>query len=262
MKYSIIVFLSFCCINLHAQILNADAYGTKVDTNHRFSALVDLNFNLRQQINLILSLGINADFSYFKKRNLYTLSGNFNFISNAGQELQNSGYIHFRTRFFKDFWIHPEFFTQYQLDGIRGMENRGLVGGNLRFEITTYNKGHLHLGIGCMYEFERWNYDGVTDNSLIINNTPINTNFIKMNAYLSLTQKLFKIVKLQIIAYLQARPDYYIQYPRISTNGMISFEISKHISFLFSFDIFYDALPVVPIDKLYYSIKNSIRFRF
>ncbi len=245
-----------------AQILNADSYGSKVDSVHSFKGLFDIGFNIQQQVNLIFSFNTRIDLSYYYKQSLFVLVGKFGLFRSGSKNILNGGFAHTRLRFLKDNWIHPEFFGQYQLDGIRGMEQRVLGGGNLRFILKEYDKGHLHLGVGVMYEYERWNYSAVPSSVVIVDNTPVENHFVKLNLYLSFTQKIKEIAYFQVTAYFQARPDSYFISPRVSLNGAITFNITKHIHFSVRYNLFYDALPPVPIDELYYSFLNKLTFTF
>lgn len=256
------LILTATMFSTSAQILNADSYGSKVDSTHHFKGLIDFSFTLRKQVDIILSFGSKADFSYYYRQSLFVITGNFNLIRSGNQDLLNSGFAHTRIRFKKDNWLHPELFGQYQLDGVRGMERRVLVGGNLRFIIKEYEKGHLHFGAGTMYEYEKWNYTAVPSTITVLDKTPVQNHFVKMNLYLSYTQKIKKIAYFQVTAFFQTRPDSYFVYPRLSVNGMITFNFSKHIHFSIRYDVFYDALPVVPIDNLYFSVTNKLSFTF
>ena len=82
----------------------------------------------------------------------------------------------------------------------------------------------------------------------------------KINLYFSYSQKIKDVVQLQGILYFQSRPDSYFIRPRISTNLQVAFKITKYIKFSVSYNLTYDALPVVPIDHVYYSMVNTISF--
>lgn len=259
--YSFILIL-LLSNSLSAQILNADRFGAKLDSTTTFKALFDIGFSIQKQVDLLFSLDSKLDLSYFYKRSLFVLIGNFKLFRSGSTNILNGGFAHARVRILKDNWVHPEFFGQYQLDGIRGMENRVLGGGNLRFILTEYDDGHLHFGLGAMYEFERWNYSAIPSSTNITDDTPIANHYVKLNAYLSYTQKIKELAYFQVTAYFQARPDRFILYPRISFNGKMTFKFTKNIHFSVIYNMFYDALPPVPIDQLYFSFINKLTFDF
>ena len=259
----------FCCwlatgaaALLNAQILNADRYEVTVDTLKPFKALLDIGFSLNKQTNLLFSLDNKIDLSYAKGQNLWVFVGQFKLFRSGSRDLLNGGFAHARSRFFKRHWVHPEFLAQYQLDGIRGMEWRILAGSNARFVIKEYEEGRFHLGLGALYEIERWNYSGVPAERLPAETDPIVNHFVKINSYLSLTQTFYKILVLQITTYLQFRPDSFIRYPRLSVDGRLGIALGKHVQFTIQYNFFYDSLPVVPIEQLYFSVVNKVTFTF
>jgi hypothetical protein len=247
---------------LHAQILNADRYNVAVDSLKPFKALVDLGFSLNKQNTLLFSFDTKLDLSYSKPQNLWVLAGQFKLFRSGSRNLLNGGFAHARSRFFRQHWVHPEFFAQAQLDDVRGMELRLLAGGNARFVLKDYDKGHFHFGLGLFYELERWSYSGVPSERRPATTTPKINHFVKVNSYLSLTQTFRKLIVLQLTAYWQFRPDSFVRYPRLSADGRLSILLSKHLQFTVQYNVFYDSLPVVPIDRLYFSVVNKLTFTF
>ncbi|MGH1335181.1 MAG: hypothetical protein ACRBFS_03570 [Aureispira sp.] len=257
-----IVFLLLSSTSAKAQILNADRYEVSTDSLRPFKAIIDIGFSINKQSSLIFSLNNRLDLSYNKGQNLWVLVGQFKLFRSGSKNLLHGGFAHARSRFFKKHWVHPECFAQYQLDGIRGMNLRFLVGSNARFTIKEYEDGRFHLGLGAMYEFEHWNYSGVPTDRLPLSTPLVSNHFIKINSYLSLTQTFQKILLLQITAYVQFRPDSFIRYPRLFADGRLGITLSKHVQFTIQYHLFYDSLPVVPIDRLYFSIINKLTFTF
>jgi len=261
-KISLFILILYFNNPLSAQILNADRFGGQLDSTTSFKALFDIGFSLQKQVDLLFSLDGKLDLSYFHKSTLFVLVGNFKLFRSGSTNLLNGGFAHARVRVLKKNWIHPEFFGQYQLDGILGMETRILGGGNLRFILTEDKKTHLHFGLGAMYEFERWNYSAIPSTFTITDDTPVLNHYIKLNCYLSYTQKIKDIADFQITAYFQARPDRFVLYPRISFNGKMTFKFTKNIHFAIVYNVYYDALPPVPIAPLYFSFINKLTFSF
>ena len=218
--------------------------------------------NINKQNSLIVSFDTKADLSYWFKNNVLISTSKFALFRSGNKNLINGGFSHLRLRLRQDLWVHPEIFTQYQLDGIRGMEERFLAGANLRFRLKKYDRGAFFIGVGGMYEYEYWNYDGVPDDIVIIDDTPVQNHFGKFNFYLSYRQKLGNWASLSSIFYFQTRLDSYFLSPRISTDAQLTFQISKHLSFAMKYNVFFDAAPPVPIFNWYYSVINKIVFSF
>ena len=160
--------------------------------------------------------------------------------------------------FQKDFFGQEEYDSQ----AMAYLERFAIGEKHHGFILKEYNKGHLHLGLGGMYEYERWNFTAVPSSVIVLDNTPVQNHYFKMNLYISYTQKIKEIVYFQMATFFQTRPDSYFIYPRLSVNGMITLNFTKHIHFSIRYDVFYDALPVVPIDNLYFSFTNKLSFTF
>jgi len=244
----------------NAQILNADQFASKVDSSQSFKALFDFSMNIRRPKTLVLSISTGLDMSYWYKKSLFILKGKFSFFRSGSNDFLNSGFAHLRVRLFSDFWVHPEFFGQYQTDWIRGMPNRILGGGNLRFRVVEQENTKLYLGLGYMYEYENWTYDGVPSSVVVIDDTPIHNHYTKINSYASFYQKIKDFAFFQMIVYFQARPDAFFVLPRASVQGILGFDISKHFRFSVHYNLTYDAAPPVPVTNWYYSIVNKISF--
>ncbi|MCP4437628.1 MAG: DUF481 domain-containing protein [Aureispira sp.] len=258
--FSIVVLIGLNYQVSQAQILNADRLGSKVDSSNTFRGVFDFGMSMKKQTDLIISFNTKLDLSYWFKRNVLMLVGKFNLFRTGSDNLINGGYGHLRLRILHDHWIHPEVFAQYQQDGVRGMETRILAGANTRYKVVEYDKGHVHLGFGAMYEYERWNYTGVPSTITIIDDTPIGNHYIKLNLYASYLQNIGKVMDIQTIMYVQSRPDSQIIYPRISGNIALGFKITKHIRISMRYSMFYDAAPPVPVPNLNFSMINKISF--
>ncbi len=262
--WSVGLFVLILCntSSLKSQILNADGFGTVVDSANRWKGHVDFGMQLNKQTSLIVSFDTRADLSHWWRGNVMMLAGRFMLFRTGSQNLVNGGYGHYRFRVQKHWRLHPEFFTQYQLDGIRGMEERILGGVNLRWRIFEKEKLSLFVVLGAMYENERWNYSGVPDTVFIADDTPIRNHLIKLNSHITYKHQLNELADIYVVGYVQAQPNEQILSPRLSADFRLNFNLNKNISFSVRYTLNYDAAPVVPINKLYYLMINKLVFRF
>lgn len=263
-KYSFLFITLFTIFSYSAkaQILNADRFGSSVDSTKFLKAAFDFGMKLDRQKTVILSFNTKLDLSYWFKNNILIVVGKFNLFRSGSSNILNGGYGHLRLRLAQNNWVHPEIFTQYQLDGVRGMRERILAGANARFRVIEYDKGRFDIGLGYMYENENWDYTGVADDVIVVDDTPIRNHYTKANIYLSYVQAIGKAVTTHTMIYYQARPDINFIKPRLSLNLNLDFKITKHVRFIVKYGMIYDAAPIVPIYNVYYSMLNTIRFRF
>lgn len=264
MKYGIYIitcFLFLCPFVTFGQILNIDKsdtadYVSKAKTDFNFSTGLEID---KQQITLWDATNT-AEFMLQKKKELLILAGSYRFTYNGPDDILNAGFIHLRYRHNYKNKYQPEFFLQYQWDNKRGLAYRALTGVNLRYNFWKADQWEINAGLGLMYEEEKWNYDGVDTVIKPANPIPIINRLIKLNSYIRLDWKASANSDVAINIFLQTRPT--IFKPRIAPHIQWNINAGKHVGFSISFTGVYDEAPVVPINRFYYSISNSIQLKF
>lgn len=254
----LIIFTAFSH-NGFAQILNADKFGKNTDTTKKLSGLAEIGFNINKQKDLIYSSNTSADISYSYNRNVLIFAGSFNLFRSGNNSLINGGFAHLRYRIGYDNKLTPEFFAQIQYDAVRGLRERELLGSSLRYRLLQSDKGYMYVAGGLMYEREIWDYSGVEEISI---DSTIQNNLVKFTGYVSLRRKLAEHVAFNFIGYYQARPDKYFLQPRISGEAQLAFRITKRLGFSIYGVVSYDEEPPVPIENLYYTIRNKLTINF
>ena len=254
------VFLLTASIS-KAQILNIDKsdtseYVSKGKINFNFSTGLEID---KQKITLYDATNT-AEMLLQKNRELFILAGSYRFTYNGPDDILNAGYIHLRYRHNYKNIFQPETFLQYQWDNKRGLMYRALTGANIRYNLWKGDKWDFNAGLGMMYEEEKWNYDGVDSSKIPANAVPILNKLIKLNSYLRLDWKASENSNLSLNIFIQSRPNDIK--PRIAPHFQWNVNAGKHIGFVFSFTGIYDDAPVVPIDKIYFGLSNSIIINF
>ncbi|MEP7141953.1 MAG: DUF481 domain-containing protein [Ferruginibacter sp.] len=266
MRSTICNFLIFCGLGLQAfhtqaQVLNIDKVSAPSDSAKKWSVSVQAGADFSSE-KKVFDWDAKADITRFIKGN-HLISGVFvnSFLSTSGSDLQNTGFIHIRYRDNDTRKISPEYFTQYQWDNLRGMSNRYLTGANIRIRIKETKTLDLYAGIGLMYEWEKWNFDGVDSAKLPLMRPPfVRSALLKLNQYFKISMKLFKTTDFTFTNYFQARPDKHIVTPRIADFIQWNIPLSKRFSVNFNMESIYDAAPIVPIKHFYYSYITAVSF--
>lgn len=256
------ICVTVCCLGLlpatvSAQILNIDRsdtadYTNKARTDFRFSTGLEID---RQRTTLYDATN-SAELMLQKKKELFVLAGSYRFTYNGPDDILNAGYIHLRYRHNYKNKIQPETFLQYQWDNKRGLAYRSLAGVNLRYNFFKGDQWDFNAALGLMYEEEKWNYDGVDSTKLPVNTTPITNQLIKLNSYIRLDWKASANSDLSFNIFLQTRLS--VCKPRIAPGIQWNISAGKHVGFTVSFAGMYDESPVVPINKFYYSLSNTL----
>jgi hypothetical protein len=81
-----------------------------------------------------------------------------------------------------------------------------------------------------------------------------------LNSYLRLDWKASENSDLALNVFIQTRPGYFK--PRIAPHLQWNINAGKYVVFSINFTGIYDDAPVVPIDKFYYSLSNSLLIKF
>jgi len=254
------IFTALC----FSQILNVDRITNSTDSavSKSLNSVISLAININREDETIIDLKTSVEVSYKFKRNIIISLSQYELTSTENVNLINSGYSHLRFRINRESVIQPEFFMQYQWNGIRGMKSRFLAGANLRLLINKDTSSATYFALGLMNELERWDYRSVPENEIPFNTEDVHTNYIKLNCYLDTEWKIREDVNFSFIVYLQARPNANIIYPRISPSVKINFGVSEHLLLSFIMNSFYDSKPVVPIRNFYYNLSTGVSINF
>jgi hypothetical protein len=252
------VLLSF---SLKGQILNIDKTDT-ADYVRQTKASFNLNSGLEidQQKETLYDATNTAEMMLQEYKELFILAASYRFTYNGPDDILNAGYVHLRYRHDYKNRIQPEPFVQYQWDNKRGIRYRALGGINVRYNFWKGDRFDLNCGAGPMYETEKWDYTAVDSGKVPLNAQPIVRRLWKINSYLRLDWKISANSDVTFNVFLQTRPDRF--QPRIAPHAQWDIKAGKHVGFSIAYTGLYDTRPVVPIEKFYYSLSNSLLLNF
>jgi len=111
-------------------------------------------------------------------------------------------------------------------------------------------------------EFEEWIFDGVKDENLPEDTTPIETKSIKINFYLSFKRILLEVLNLDIGLYFQSKIKTLFNNPRVASCTELSYQINENVSIGIVYRNIYDFQPIVPIDNWYHRIYYQLSATF
>jgi len=258
---SLLLFLLGLSSLLHAQILNIDktdtsAYIHRPKTNLNFSSGLEID----KQKTTLYDATNTLETAWQQYKELFLLAASYRFTYNGPDDILNAGYIHFRYRHGYKNKIQPEPFLQYQWDNKRGILHRFLSGTNLRYNFARGFKFNLNAGLGLMYENEQWNYVAVDSSKIPVNANTVVKKLAKINSYIRFDWKASDNSDVTFNIFLQTRPGRFE--PRIAPHVQWDIKAGQHIGFSVAFTGLYDTKPVVPIEKFYFSLSNTIVLNF
>ncbi|MFA0962354.1 DUF481 domain-containing protein [Roseivirga sp. BDSF3-8] len=253
----------FIAIPATAQILNVEKDRLEGDSTDYFLGAVGLQLNLNNRAStpekeiVFTQFKVAANAAYIGDNHDYILLGDLDYNTVTDGPLISTGYGHYRVHWLKKHTLSYETFTQFQYDQGRGLELRYLVGGGVRLSLVDNKNTSLHLGVGGMYEYERWEVPESEPRFTITKN------LLKSSNYLSYRQKISKTTDFNMITYYQVGydPEDNIYRNRVSGEANLILKISEKLNFTTSFTCGYDQNPVVDIRKFVYELTNGIQFR-
>lgn len=265
-KFKIILMIGLLFFNLQisfAQILNVDKITSIPDSaTKKLHILLNFGLEVDGQETAVIDAKSTLDISYFIQKNVFIFVTKFDETMTGEKKVLNAGYSHLRLRLAEPKQIRPEFYTQYQWDGVRGLKGRFLTGANVRFPLFKNKTSIIDLAIGIMNEQEEWNYSGVPVEKTPLNPQHIKTNFVKTNTYLKITKNISKNVVFVFMNFLQTRPNKNYKNFRYSSSLQCTLKLSRKIDFAFEFNSIYDRQPIVPIKNFYYDLTNGLVIRW
>lgn len=232
-----------------AQLVNIENQRVQSDSL-RSITLIDLQYNYQNNNNEELSLiNFSGTHQYKTKnfKNYFLVLGNIDYSLANGEELSNSGLVHFRYNRKLNSKLRLEAFTQYQYNKILGVERRSLIGIGTRYKINKSEKTIFYVGSLLMQEFEK-----ATDNTKTMS-------YQRLSNYLSLSIKnKTKTVELTSVVYYQPNINQWRDY-RISSQIVLAFIITSKLQFINSVTFGYDSFTPTNISKQNIILTNGLK---
>ena len=235
--------------NVYGQLVNIEK--SRKEAKPGFQGHIDLNLMLTQNTRQIFETGTNAHVQFHKGRHTVLALNNISFMRVEGDNLINNGFQHLRYNYtLGEGFTTVEIFTQHQYNSIRLLQRRFLLGGGPRFKIFENDNLGLYIAPLVMYEHELLNDE---DNS--------RTNKFKGDLYVSGTYALDERINFSHTTYYQ--PDFarFSEY-RIASETGFEMKFNDSFSFLITYNLAYDSYPPQDIPKLFYTLKNGIKYSF
>lgn len=263
--FRLIVFSLLMCLPgiTRAQIIYSESFVlTPPDSTQPYRGSVSGSFMSQKQKDIFFQLNQRADFAMRIKHASIILANNFDIIRNGNQTVLSGGFAYAKLRRFVERNIMPEYFAQYQWFDIRGLDQRMVLGSNLRFKILHTKTDAFYVATGAMLEYEKWNYNAVPEHRLPVSRTPQEVLAPKWNIYASFDHDLTKNILLDAGFYYQTRMLPAFEYTRIANHLRIGWKVNKHIMLSGVIRVIYEYKPIVPVDPWWYRVSNELTYRF
>ena len=263
MKYFTKFSFLFFSFHINSQILNIDREGSNDTIPKKIKAHFCFDFSSDKQKKNLLNFNNSTEINYYLPKNHVVLFlGKTDFALNGSTVNENNGYFQLRVRDNDTRKISPDFYIQYQWNGIQGLSNRSIGGVNARFKFLEKRKSDLYFGLGTFYEVENWNpfiSSYAYTNSL---ESIVHREMLRLNVMTKFALKLTDNIDFAGISYLQFPINSNFDKPRWFLDSKINFIISKHLSFLIQYEHNLDHYRALSIANYYYSLSIGIQLSF
>jgi len=255
-----VLLLYLARTDLHAQILNVEKERFLPDSANYWMLNLSTSLSLYNRSALAdtplryTSVRGNVDVLYAGKKHLYLLLNQYSYLKINDAEFLNFGYTHLRSNLLWQRTLSYELFAQWQVDKLRGLQERYLGGGGIRWRLLDTPQHHVFLGTGIIAEREHWQ---LNDKSTSYEANPF---LWKSSNYLHWRGQITPTVKTVMAVYYQTGYDESVNNFRHRLNGELhlNLPISKKLKFNTSFTASYESLPLIPITPFIYQFSQGL----
>jgi hypothetical protein len=246
-KRNTILYFAFISIGLKAQVINIETKRFLNDTNG-FVGRSDLNFNINQNVQQVLSFGINVHAQYQHNKHRILCISDLAIIKGSNQDFLNNGYQHLRYSYKLARLITWENFLQAQYNLVLKLDKRYLAGSGPRFRIIKKKHFRIYAASLYMYEFQS------QDQERIIQYNHRSSSYVTFNID-------YDKFDFTTTGFYQPLLKNFSNY-RIAIDSNLGITINTHFNFRVGFNMLYDNNQPPGIPELVYGLRNGISFKF
>lgn len=260
------IIFNFLLIQVNSQVLSIDRENGQDSIKRKVAFSYNISFSSDRQKKNLLEFSNQTELDVFLKRDkIIILLGQTDASFNGKTILENNGYFQFRLRDNDKKRIAPDYFAQYQWNGILGLQNRGLAGCNARFKFWDDKTDDLYMSIGAFYEVEKWNPNLSSFDWDSIELTNVIRKIPRLNFSAKTAVQLKKGIDLSASTFVQFPMNDKFQHflnPRWFIDMNLFFEINRHLEMNIHYDHNFDTYRPLPIESYYYNLNLGFQFKW
>lgn len=260
--YCIFVFVTLAIPFSFSQILSIDRENGQDSIQKKIKASTTFNFSTDKQKNTIIDCYNKTEVDYFTKRQqVLIFLAQSDFAFNGMNSLEKNGDFQLRFRDNDKRIVAPEYFAQFQWNGIFGMEHRTVEGMNIRINCMEKKVSDLYISLGAFYENEKWN---PLSSSMNFTQTDLKTvyrSLFRFNTVAKFALKIMKGIDFSGVSYLQFPLNNHFKKPRWFFDSNLNFEVNQHLNFVVEYQHTLDYYRPLPIDNYYYSLSLGLMLK-
>ncbi len=245
-----------------AQVLHTENFNVIMDSAKVLKGNFSPSFRYRNLKDDFLEIGITSDLSMRMKNHAFTFANKLEYSLLGDERILSGGFIYMEYVNLQNKKITFEPFFQMHWNEVRGLDRKYAGGINLRWRALVKKSTGLYFGIGSLYEMERWNYSGVPEDLLPMDQFLIEKTQFRGTSYISYKQKLGDLFDLDIGGYFQPTFSAPFRNYRLASSIELTYNITKYLGLRLLYQNIYDNTPLVPIDKLYNDVNFGVTISF
>lgn len=263
MRYLLILLLLSTSLSpLRSQIVHSESFSKLLDSTKTLKGSVVPDLEYSSQKKDLIEFENTMDISFTYGEHALTIANQIELSQYGSEILLSGGYLYMEYRNFHNNIFSLQPYNQVMWARARGLALKYAAGVYGRVKLVEFSSLGLYAGTGPLYEFEKWNYDGVKDNNL-----PEKTNdkykvAVKWGSYISFLWESGYNFIFDASIYHQSRLNGFISEPRVAASTSLTYEVTEHVGVILQYRNIYDYDPVVPIDKLYTNVVFSMDLSF
>lgn len=246
----------------YLQVLHTENFNVIIDTTKVIKGNFTPSFRYRNVKEDFLQIENTADVSVRIRNHGFTIANKIEYSLFGSEQIMSGGFLYVEYLNLRSRKIAIEPFYQMHWNETRGLERKYAGGMNLRWRALVTEGTGIFLGVGGLYEFERWNYSGVPADLLPADRTDVEASRIRGNAYVSFKQSLGELFDLDISGYYQPNLTDFFSNHRLAGSFDLTFNVTQYLGLRLLYQNIYDSAPLVPIDQLYHDIRFGITISF
>jgi hypothetical protein len=245
-------FWCFCPANLTAQIINVEDRRMKHADTIAVHGSGDIGFNLFKNDKSLITTRTALQMEYQHFRHILMLFAGHSLIHTEGvANVQNEAFTHLRYNYrLPRLWTY-ELYSQVQYNERTFVKRRFLFGSGARLRLHQGKSNRFYLGASLMFE------------QVLFRETNFQNNDGRLSSYFAYYLKLGDNLSLSQTTYFQPLLTRWHN-NRLSTEGVLLFNVSKHLRLQCRANLSYDNDPRLPekIPNLVYAWTNGLRYEF
>lgn len=260
-RFALLAFVLCLSLTGQSQVLHTENFNVILDTTKRIKGSFTPNFRFRNLQEEYLELENTTDLSILIKNHGITGANRLEYALFGNESLMSGGFLYLEYQNIRrKSHLAFEPFVQIHWQEIRGLDRKYSGGMNLRWRAKVTTDFGLYVGLGALYEYERWN--PAAGNEEVFFGVFPEVQQFRGCSYLSLKKQFGENFVLDISGYYQPKFEGFRNNYRLAGSWEVIYNFSKYIGLSLLYQNIYDSNPVISIDPLFHDVNLGLTFTF